>query len=99
MPVAPALLRWRVRKGGKVVRPWHTPVDLRTKMLDAALFAGVFAPGTRQNHPNHPGCYRFYLARSWSTGLLPNGSYRLDVQAADVTGNTASASLPFTIAN
>jgi hypothetical protein len=100
MPVTPSLLRWRVRgAGNKVVRPWHTAVDLRGRMLDRERFAAVFAPGTRQNHPNRPGCYRFYLARTWSTRLLPNGQYRLDVQAADVSGNTATASLPFTVAN
>jgi hypothetical protein len=99
MPVAPALLRWRVRRAGKVVRPWHASVDLRRTMLEKERFASVFAPGTRQNHPNHPGCYRFYLARSWSTRLLPNGGYLLDVQAADVSGNSATASLPFTLVN
>jgi hypothetical protein len=99
MPVAPALLRWRVRRAGRVVRPWHTPVDLGRRMLDQELFASVYAPGTRQNHPNRPGRYRFYLARSWSTRLLPNGHYQLDVQAATISGNKAAATLPFTLAN
>ena len=99
MPVAPARLRWRVRRGGKVVRPWHTPLDLGRRMLDSALFASVYAPETRQNHPNRPGRYRFYLAHSWSTRLLPNGNYHLDVQATTISGNKATASLPFTLAN
>jgi hypothetical protein len=99
MPVTPALLRWRVRRAGKIVRPWHVAVDFRRRMLDRELFAAVYAPGTRQNHPNQAGCYRFYLARTWSTRLLPNGHYQLDVQAADVSGNAASASLPFTLTN
>ena len=99
MPVAPARLRWRVRRGGKVVRPWHTPLDLGRRMLDSALFASVYAPGSRQNHPNRPGRYRFYLAHSWSTRLLPNGNYHLDVQATTISGNKATASLPFTLAN
>ena len=99
MPVSPAVIRWRVRRGGKTVRPWHTPVDLRLRMLDQDLFPKVYAPGTRQNHPNKPGRYRFYLAHTWSTKLLPNGHYELDVEAANVAGHKASASLPFTIAN
>jgi hypothetical protein len=99
MPVAPAVLRWRVRRGGKVVRPWRTPVDLGRRMLDQERFGSVYAPGTRQNHPNQPGCYRFYVARTWSTRLLPNGEYHLDVEAANVAGLKARSTLAFTIAN
>jgi hypothetical protein len=99
MPVAPALLRWRVRRNGTTVRPWHTPIDLRPRMLDKERFSSVYAPGTRQNHPSRPGCLRFYLAHSWSTRLLPNGHYELEVEAANVSGHRASASLPFTLAN
>jgi hypothetical protein len=81
------------------VRAWHTPIDLGRRMLDSEFFATVYAPGTRQNHPNRPGRYRFYLARSWSTRLLPNGHYHLDVQASTISGNKAAASLPFTLAD
>ena len=59
----------------------------------------MYAPGTRQNKPGKPGRYRFYVARTWSTRLLPNGLYRLEVSAADAHGNTARAGLPFTLAN
>lgn len=99
MPVTPAFLRWRVLRGRKVVRPWHAPIDFRKVLLPPSLFHVVYAPGTRQNKPNKPGRYRFFVAHSWSTRLLPNGLYRLEVAAADVTGNRAVASLPFTIAN
>jgi hypothetical protein len=99
MPVVPARLRWRVRRGGRTVRPWHTPVDLGVRMLDRGLFPAVFAPGTRQNHPNRPGLYRFYLARTWSTRLLPNGHYLLDVEAAGISGRRTLATLPFTLSN
>jgi hypothetical protein len=99
MPVTPACLRWRVLGGGKVVRPWHTPVDFRTRGLPQELFSVIFAPGTKQNHPNEPGTYRFFLAHGWTTSLLPNGPYRLEVEASDVSGNRARAGLPFTIAN
>jgi hypothetical protein len=99
MPVTPALLRWRVLRKGRVIRPWHAPVDFRRTLLPASLFAAVYAPGTRQNRPNKPGRYRFYLARGWNTRRLANGLYRLEVSAADVHGNRAHAALPFTIAN
>ena len=59
----------------------------------------IYAPGTRQNRPNKPGVYRFYLAHTWSTRTLPDGHYHLDVQAADVSGNKATATLPVTLAN
>lgn len=99
VPVTPALLRWRVRRGTIVVRPWHAPVDFRRTMLGRTLFPTIYAPGTRQNHPNEPGVYRFYLAHTWSTETLPDGRYHLDVQAADVSGNKATATLPVTLAN
>jgi Peptidase family M23 len=99
MPVTPAALRWRVLRGGKVVRPWHTPVDFRKSLVARELFDAIYAPGTRQNHPNKPGRYRFYVARSWSTKRLRNGLYRLQVEATDESGNSARATLPFTVSN
>jgi hypothetical protein len=97
--VTPAVLRWRVLQGRKVVRPWRTPVDFRKTMLPASLYPAIYAAGTRQNKPGKPGKYRFFAARGWTTSLLPNGLYRLEVSAGDVSGNVATASLPFTIAN
>jgi hypothetical protein len=99
LPVTPACLRWRVLRAGEVARAWHAPVDFRRRMLPAELFPTIFAPGTRQNKPNKPGLYRFFVAHTWSTRLLPNGLYRLEAEAADVSGNKARAALPFTIAN
>jgi hypothetical protein len=100
MPVTPALLQWRVlSKAGKVVRPWHVPVDFRNTMLPADLFSAIYAPGTRQNKPPKPGLYRFFVPHTWSTKALPNGLYRLEVMAADMSGNRAHAGLPFTIHN
>lgn len=99
LPVTPALLRWRVLKEGKVVRPWRTPIDFSRTLLPPGLFRTVFAPGTRQNRPNTPGRYRFFVAHAWSTTLLPNGLYRIQVEARDEGGNAARAGLPFTIRN
>ena len=99
LPVTPAVLRWRVLRGNKVVRAWHAPVDFRRTLLPPSLFAAVYAPGTRQNRAGKPGRYRFYVARRWGTRALPNGLYRVQVAAADISGNRAVASLPITIQN
>jgi hypothetical protein len=99
MPVTPALLRWRVLRGGKTVRPWRAPVDFRRNLLPPSLFPIVYAPGTRQNKPPKPGRYCFFVAHGWSTTLLPNGLYRVEVHAADAQGNSARSGIPFTISN
>lgn len=99
LPVTPARLRWRVLRRGKVVRGWHTPVDFTKTMLPADRFRSVYAPGTRQNRAGSPGLYRFYLAHTWSTGRLPDGPYRVEVEASDLAGNLGSLAAPFTLAN
>lgn len=96
--LTPCLVRWRVLRRGRVVRPWHTPVDFRA-LLPHERFAGVYAPGTRQNRPGKPGRYRFFVAHTWSTDLLPDGGYRLEAEAADERGNLARAGLDFVLAN
>jgi hypothetical protein len=97
--VTPALVRWRIVRNGRVVRPWHAPVDFRKTLLPRSLFPVVYAQGTRQNRPNRPGRYRFFVAHTWDTRRIRNGLYRLDVAVADVQGNRAYAHLPITIAN
>ena len=99
LPVTPARLRWRVLHGAEVVRPWHTPVDFTQTMLPQSDFHRIYAPGTRQNHAGQPGLYRFFLAHTWSTPVLPDGNYHLDVEASDLSGNTGSLTQAFTLAN
>ena len=99
MPLSPGLLRWRLLRGATVVRGWRTPIDLRVALVPRAQFGKVFAPGTRQNRSYRAGRYRYFLAREWNTRLLPNGSYRLQVEAVDVRGNTAGAFISLRIAN
>lgn len=99
LPVTPARLRWRVLRGGEVVRSWHTPVDFTRTLLPRSAFHRIYAPGTRQNHAGRPGRYRFYLAHTWSTHLLPDGRYSLEVEASDVAGNVRTRSFAFTLAN
>lgn len=99
LPVTPARLRWRVRKGGRTVRAWHTPIDFGKTLLPQDAFRRIYAPGTRQNRAGKPGLYRFYLAHRWSTTLLSDGLYDLDAEAADLYGHKGSEELAFTIAN
>jgi hypothetical protein len=99
LPVTPARVRWRVLRGDRVVRRWHTPVDFTRTLIPKDDFRLVYAPGTRQNHAGAAGLYRFYLAHTWSTQLLPDGPYRIEVEASDLGGNTGSLELPFTLAN
>lgn len=99
MPVAPALIRWRLVRFGKFPVPWTTSVDFRTRMLPAERFDEVYAPGTRQNRPARPGLYRFYLARGWDSRRFENGEYRLDVEARDLYGNRALAHLVLILRN
>jgi hypothetical protein len=96
--VTPLLLRWRVLHGGRVARPWHTPIDFRT-FHEQDRFGAIYASGTRQNRPGKPGRYRFFLAHTWTTSLLPDGRYRLEAEAADERGNLARAGLEFALAN
>ena len=97
--LAPALIRWRIVQGQTTVRPWETAVDFRTFLLSRSLFDTVYAPGTYQNKVNRPGRYEFYLAHELATGLLPNGSYVLQVEALDAQENVGEASFAFTVRN
>jgi hypothetical protein len=99
MPVAPALVRWRIVRFGKHVVPWTTVADFRSKLPDDRLFTKIYAPGSRQNHPRKPGVYRYYLARGWKTTQHPDGEYRLDVAASDIEGNRAVAHLRLVVRN
>ena len=99
LPVTPARVRWRVRREGRTMRPWHTPIDFSRELLPQEAFGRIYAPGTRQNRVGKPGLYRFYLAHRWSTTLLDDGRYHLEVEAIDLRGNKGRLHLPFTIAN
>ena len=99
LPVTPARIRWRVLHETDVIRSWHTPVDFTGTLLPQSAFNRIYAPGTHQNHAGEPGRYRFYLAHTWSTSLLPDGNYHLEVEAADLVGNTGTLKKPFTLAN
>jgi hypothetical protein len=97
--VTPALIRWRLTSTAGAVTAWRAAIDFRLHLLPSSLFSSVFAPGTQQNRPSHPGDYRFYLAHSLDTTMYADGVYTLQVTADDTRGNMTTAALPFRIVN
>ena len=98
LPVTPEVIRWSiVDRRNRTVRHWRTAFDVR-ESLPQADFAGVYADGTAQNHPDRPGRYRFRLAAGFSAGSLRAGDYALRVAVRDSRGNRALSSWPFSVA-
>jgi hypothetical protein len=97
--MTPSLMRWRIVQGQNTIRQWETAVDFRTFLLPINLFDFVYAPGTFQNKPGRRGRYEFYLAHSFDTRVLPNGSYVLQIDALDEQANVGQASFAFTVTN
>lgn len=104
-PVTPALVRWRFLHGSHAVVPWRTAADFRVSFRPHVVggsdtrFDSVYAPGTRQNHPNQPGLFRYWLARQLDTGRFADGAYDVEVEAADVRGNVRRRLFAVTIDN
>lgn len=108
LPVAPALVSWRIQQpGGSVVVPTRVAADFRTS-LPTDAFWSIYARGTFQNmsaFDNHfsymqPGCYLFLLSPArFDTHSLRDGVYDLVVTATDIRGNSSSRSLRFTVHN
>lgn len=106
MPVSPALIRWRLAAlSGRVVRS-RVAVDFRLSLPPRRDFCQVYAPGTVQNfaavlgkfHWGQPGRYLYDLtAHPLDTQALPNGRYRLTVDAANIRGGTGSKTVAITI--
>jgi murein DD-endopeptidase MepM/ murein hydrolase activator NlpD len=99
MPVSPARISWAVLRGNQAIWPWHTPIELGAKMLPQQLFPVVYAPGTRANHPSAPGLFRYVVAHTWSSRLIPDGNYQIVAEVSDLHGNKTRASQPITLAN
>lgn len=95
--VTPALVRWRVVGKRGTVIGWRTALDFRGTLPGADDYGRVYAERTRQNRPNRPGLYRIVLVRGLDVGDLPDGRYRLDVQATDIRGNRTQRTLAFTV--
>ncbi len=107
LPVTAALVRWRLLRGAEAVLPWQVAVDFRRSLhpkvqgspASDVNFAAVYAPDTRQNHPNQPGTFHVWLRRGFDSTRYPDGSYVLEVEASDVRGNARAGRLAVTFAN
>jgi hypothetical protein len=104
-PVTPALVRWRFLHGAQPVIPWTVAADFRVSFQphvvggSDARFGSIFAPGTRQNHANQPGLFRYWLRRQLDTRRYPDGAYQIEVEATDVRGNSGHRRVAVTIDN
>jgi hypothetical protein len=110
LPVAPALLTWRIERArdGRIVVRERTAFDVRAMLPPNGAFWRCYARGTRQNMSNfnglrawmEPGVYLYKLSpRPFNTASLPNGIYRLVVTAADIRGNTSTSRQVFIVRN
>jgi murein DD-endopeptidase MepM/ murein hydrolase activator NlpD len=110
LPIAPALLTWRVQKAdtGKVVVPTRVAFDFRAELPANPDLWSVYARGSQQNmsvfgkHYSYmqPGKYLFRLTpNGFDTHTLRNAVYDLVVTVADIRGNQSTSSLRFTVAN
>jgi murein DD-endopeptidase MepM/ murein hydrolase activator NlpD len=109
LPVAPALVTWRIESAaGKVVVAERAAADFRRTIPPDAAFWSVYARGTFQNmavfgqHYSYlePGCFLFGLTQTpFDTAQLRDGVYDLVVTAADIRGNSSSRSQRFTVHN
>lgn len=91
MPVAPALITWRVVRGTETVLPWRTGVDFRQEVLHASRFGEIYAADTRKNSPPRAGRYCFRMAGAVALRSLAAGRYELEIRATDTGGNAATA--------
>jgi hypothetical protein len=107
MPVTPARVRWRLMRATQAVVPWQTAFDFRTSLhpnvrgspASDINFDSVYAPDTRQNQPNMPGNFHFWLKRGFDTNRYPDGRYLLEVEATDIRDNARSGNVPVTFQN
>jgi murein DD-endopeptidase MepM/ murein hydrolase activator NlpD len=109
LPVAPAVVSWRVSTlGGRVVRRTQTPVDFRDFEPPNGAFWRIYGRGTYPNGPifggrlykRMPGRYLFRLTpHRFDTRGLVDGTYLITVAARDVRGNRGSLTLRFEVLN
>ena len=88
---------------GPARRPHRAAMAHADRPCRDASSPGRVPARLRAGHAPEPcgpaGLYRFFLARTWSTGLLADAGYVLEVEATSLNGRTGRRVLPFTIAN
>ena len=98
-PLTPALIQWRLVRGGRAVTGWHTAVDFRLTYPSNDLWRRTYTSWTRQNKKIWDARYGFYLAHGFDTRTLADGTYSVQVEATDIRGNTGFGSFPLAVAN
>lgn len=110
LPVAPAVVRWRIErvKTGKVVVSERTAFDVRSTLPSNDAFWKYYARGSHQNmlqfttrrYWEQPGKYLYRLGRgAFDTRRLHDGLYRIVVSVSDTRGNSSSSSQLVTVYN
>ena len=98
-PLTPALLQWRLLERGRAVTRWRTAIDFRLTYPSNDLWSRTYTSWTRQNKRIWDARYGFYLVHGFDTRTLHDGTYRVQVKATDIRGNTGSAFFPLEVAN
>jgi hypothetical protein len=107
LPVAPALVEWKLTKaGGETVVPLTIAADFRFTVPPNIDFWTVYARGTYQNMPRigrqqfslMPGQYIFTLAPELDVRKqFGAGVYQVTVSAVDTRGNAGSLARRFSV--
>jgi hypothetical protein len=97
--LAPSFVSWTVFAANGFPAQFHVTVDFDFDLPANDLYPSIYAPGSYQNKAHRPGHYLFWVARSFDTTTLANGSYRLEVDASDTRHHTGTAAIDFTVAN
>jgi hypothetical protein len=97
--LTPARVSWRLVGARGTVSAWHTAVDFTWGIPANGAYSIVYAHWTRQNKRAHIGRYRFVLLHDFDTRAIADGSYEIEVAAADTKGNTGTARFAITIRN
>ena len=98
MPVAPARVRYRIFCAGRCVLPLRAGVDLRV-FRKPDMFRASTGRRPGRTTRTSPGSTASSSRTTGTARRSRTTSYNLEVQAADVHGNVASSTLPFTIRN
>jgi murein DD-endopeptidase MepM/ murein hydrolase activator NlpD len=97
--VAPASVSWDLLNSSGAVVESSVAAYFDFSLPLNSLYSWIYAPGSYQNKPHRPGQYIFWLAHGLDTTSLPDGTYTLEVMAADTRHNIGSATLQLTTAN
>jgi murein DD-endopeptidase MepM/ murein hydrolase activator NlpD len=97
--LAPATVSWKVVSSAGVTVASSVAASFNPGLPANSLYNSIYATGTYQNKPHRPGQYIFWAVHELDTAAFPDGTYTIEVQAADTRGNVGTGALQFTTAN